>query len=201
MAKILTLGSFLFAAQIMTKSVHFAPVVEFYFVSSLSQMTDEDIGVIWYSPEEEDEIQNGLIRDIKLMRSCNSVGRSNVDDSFCRGIEHMRSTATFELHRTNRTSVVEAVLKEQKRQKVSGSLDVEKFLEASAFHSCQSRDSALSKGASDAAFVDRIVRRQTIKQSKELFEKTQRVLYRALQGVEQDSDLSSERKPVGDCRA
>uniref|UniRef100_A0A7S2MN30 Uncharacterized protein n=1 Tax=Helicotheca tamesis TaxID=374047 RepID=A0A7S2MN30_9STRA len=127
--------------------VQFVHITKIYVVPGLSEYTTKEIEATWVTREDNANILVDTLKTVKRMRK----GKAIDDEKYStRGLEQMDSAACLEQRKMNKASVLNAVIAEQRRQKLLGYYDPMKLCDQSRLHSASSRDDALRLGASDA---------------------------------------------------
>lgn len=128
-----------------SRRVQFADTPEITVIDC--SKTQEEKNDLWYSPQEILFIQRDNRASLLAARS------NSMDDSVdcVRGLERMMSKRVFQEKRAKRMSVVRHIVKEHKRQRMSGVHDPEVIKAFSMVCSKRERDNAVKVASADAA--------------------------------------------------
>lgn len=142
------------------RSVGFAKRTQVFLVLHLADYTDEEISSAWTNDQDIKNNQSDVVNTIKLVRR---NANNELRQQLCvRGLEAMTSVERLQERRTNKESVINAVLDEQDRQwddEGDYPTDWDKISQASREYSSSANDRAQMLGASDAAAA-RIIQRE-----------------------------------------
>lgn len=141
----------------MAKRTRFACTTQIFSVESLFDMSEDEVAASFYNKADYRRIRADTKRDVRSMLK-GDLGK--ITDTCSRGLEHLKSRAHLEQRNINKDCVTNAVFLEQERQRSVGTTDEDEVAEASKACSKWARDLALSNGASDAAYVLAIGRRE-----------------------------------------
>lgn len=129
------------------KTISFQSTVAIKLVPTHHEMTDSEFYATYHTPEDYDDIKDGVLTDVKYMRR-NAIGGANVRSY--RGIEHLRTSMSSKARKLRRQIIVEAVLAEQEFQREQGYQDDVAIAETSSNLSIHSKVQANEKAEGDA---------------------------------------------------
>lgn len=163
-------------------SVCFEEMSTVYPVPSHNDMTEVERDTLWYSDNDLADAKLDMRRVVTAMRS----GTINDDVDCARGLEHLASKEYFDRRKENKAAVINAVLKEQNMQRLTGLSDVSAICDVSSAHSKWSKGIAADVALKDAEIV----------RSQDLYETQQQHLQRS---SSHSQETEQTRKRLDDC--
>lgn len=133
------------------RRVSFAPRIRVKHTVHLSEYTPTEVESTWYSLDETKHMKQGILLTICQMRKASKGCDKRSPETTCciRGLEQMLTTRSVEERRARKKGVLEAVIREQRRQRAEGFHSMSDAFIAEA--SVTARAMALRSAAGDAA--------------------------------------------------